>query len=76
MASTRRRIIDLGATMAKNRLSLQVLRKIPVFHALQPSLVRRLVVLCESRELAEGEILCRHDTASEEMYILLAGPRR
>ena len=59
--------------MAKTRLLLQVLKKIPVFYSLPPSQVRRLVTLCQMRDLQEGELLCRHNAPSDEMYILLAG---
>ena len=59
--------------LAKTRLLLQVLRKIPVFYSLPPSQVQRLVALCQMRDLEEGELLCRHDSPSDEMYILLAG---
>ncbi len=38
-----------------------------------PSQVRRLVTLCRPRELQESDILCRYDTPSDEMYLLLAG---
>lgn len=57
----------------KGKLLLKVLRRIPVFHALPPSLVSRLLGLCEARGLDEGQVLCRKDTASDEMYILVAG---
>ena len=56
-----------------NKLLLQALKKIPVFHALPPSQVRQLVSAGERRQLADGDILCRHDTPSDEMYILLSG---
>lgn len=59
--------------MANPRLLLQVLKKIPIFHALPPSQVRTLISLCKMRDLPLGQVLCRHDTPSDEMYILLAG---
>lgn len=59
--------------MAKTRLLLQVLKKIPIFDALPPSLVSKLLSLCTMRQLSDGDVLCRHDTPSDEMYILLAG---
>jgi CheY-like chemotaxis protein len=59
--------------MVKTKLLVQVLKKIPVFQSLPPSLVRKLVTLCQMRDMQEGEVLCRHDTPSDEMYVLLAG---
>lgn len=57
----------------KRKLLRQVLRKIPVFHALPPSQVGRLMGMCQSRGLEEGAILCHSGTPSDEMYILVAG---
>ncbi|HCL30928.1 MAG TPA: hypothetical protein DIC52_21170 [Candidatus Latescibacteria bacterium] len=31
------------------------------------------MTLCRPRELQESDILCRYDTPSDEMYLLLAG---
>jgi CheY-like chemotaxis protein len=59
--------------MSKRDLLLQVVRKIPVFHALPPSQVQQLVRSGATRSLETSEVLCRHDTPSDEMYILLAG---
>lgn len=57
----------------KSKLLVKILKKIPIFDALPPSQVKRLVSLCEPRALEEGDVLCHSGTPSDEMYILLAG---
>lgn len=59
--------------MSKTKLMLQALKKIPVFQSLPPSQVRQLITAAETRQLVESDVLCQHDTPSDEMYILLRG---
>jgi CRP-like cAMP-binding protein len=52
---------------------IQVIRKIPIFDGLGPNQVRLLLTACRSGLLAQGQALCRSNTVSDEMYILLTG---
>ena len=57
----------------RSKSLVQALKKIPVFEGLSPSQLQRLLSICQSRELAAGDVVCQSDTPSDEMYILLAG---
>ena len=57
----------------KNKFLVRVLKKIPVFEGLSPSQLQLLIGICQARELAAEDVVCQHDTPSDEMYILLGG---
>ena len=52
---------------------IQVLEKIPFFRGLSSGQVRKILGACNHRSCRPGEKLCRNNTASDEMYILLSG---
>ena len=55
------------------KLLVQVLRKIPIFKGLSPSQVKKILGLCAHKSYKVGYELCRNNTPSDEMYILLSG---
>ena len=60
-------------SLATQKLLIQLLKKIPLFDGLYPNQVRQLLSICHPKSLAEGDELCRSDTPSDEVYILLKG---
>ena len=52
---------------------VMVLRKIPIFKRLSPSQVKNLLGLCAHKSYKMGFQVCRSDTPSHEMHILLSG---
>ena len=58
---------------SKEKLLVQVLRKIPIFRGLSPTQVRTILSLCSHRTCKPEEKLCQSNSPSDEMYILLAG---
>ena len=58
---------------SKSNMLVQVLEKIPFFKGLTSAQLRTLLVACHHRSCRPGEQLCRNNTASDEMYILLSG---
>jgi CheY-like chemotaxis protein len=61
------------APQKKEKLLIQVLRKIPIFKGLSLSQVKRILALCSHRACKPGDMICQSDTASDEMYVLLSG---
>ncbi len=62
-----------GSKPNREKLLIQVLRKIPIFTGLSPSQVKRILSLCSHKQYEPGELVCRSNTPSDEMYILLSG---
>lgn len=62
-----------GANLKKEKLLVQVLRKIPIFRGLSPSQVRKVLGLCAHRQYDPGSVVCQANSPSDEMYILLTG---
>jgi CheY-like chemotaxis protein len=56
-----------------SKLLVQVLRKIPIFKGLSPSQVKMVLSLCAHKSYKPGSQVCRSNTPSDEMYILLSG---
>ena len=56
-----------------SKLLVQVLRKIPIFKSLSPSQVKKILGLCVHKSYKLGSQICRSNTSSDEMYILLSG---
>ena len=56
-----------------SKLLVQVLRKIPIFKGLSPSQVKMILSLCAHKSFRPGRQVCRSNTPSDEMYILLSG---
>jgi len=56
-----------------SKLLVQVLRKIPIFKGLSPSQVKMVLSLCTPKSYKPGSQVCRSNTPSDEMYILLSG---
>jgi CheY-like chemotaxis protein len=56
-----------------SKLLLQVLHKIPIFQGLSPSQVKKILSLCQHCSHKPGALVCRSNTSSDEMYILLSG---
>ena len=61
------------APAKKEKLLIQVLRKIPIFKGLSPTQVKRILALCSHKSCKPGDIICQSGTASDEMYVLLSG---
>ena len=61
------------ADAKREKLLLQVLRKIPIFTELSPTQLKTVLRLCVHRQCLPGDILCASGTPSDEMYILLSG---
>ena len=55
------------------KLLVQVLRKILIFKGLSPSQVKKILGLCAHKLYKVRYELCRNNTPSDEMYILLSG---
>ena len=62
-----------NVSQATQKLLIQLLKKIPIFDGLPPTQVRQLLNICQPGSIADGDKLCRSDTPSDEMYILLTG---
>ena len=56
-----------------SKLLVQVLRKIPIFKGLSPSQVKKILSICVHKSYKPGSQICRSNTPSDEMYILLSG---
>lgn len=61
------------ATDDKEKLLIQVLRKIPIFNGLSPTQVRKILGLCVHRQYGPGDRVCESGTRPDEMYVLLSG---
>ena len=57
----------------REKLLIQVLRKIPIFTELSPTQLKTVLRLCVHRQCLPGDILCASGTPSDEMYVLLSG---
>lgn len=57
----------------KEKLLIQVLKKIPIFNGLAPSQVRKILGLCVHKSYQPGDKICESGTPPEEMFVLLAG---
>jgi CRP-like cAMP-binding protein len=56
-----------------SQLLVLVLRKIPISKGLSPSQVKNILGLCTHKSYKKGSQVCRSNTPSHEMYILLSG---
>ena len=56
-----------------SKLLVNVLRKIPIFKGLSPSQVKKILGLCSHKSYKPGAQVCRRNSPSDEMYILLSG---
>jgi CheY-like chemotaxis protein len=63
----------MPAEPGKEKLLVQVLRKIPIFKGLSPTHVKTILSLCSHRTCQPEEKICQSNSPSDEMYILLAG---
>jgi CRP-like cAMP-binding protein len=57
----------------KEKLLIQVLRKIPIFNGLAPTQVKKILGLCQHKQYKPGERICERGTKPDEMFILLSG---
>ncbi|MFH1566435.1 MAG: response regulator [Gemmatimonadota bacterium] len=62
-----------GEALKKEKLLIQVLRKIPIFKGLSPTQVRKVLGLCQHRQHPPGAKVCQANSPSDEMYVLLSG---
>ena len=60
-------------TGRQNKKFLSALRKIEVFHGLSAEQARKILSICEACQYRAQELLCKQDTPSTEMFVLLAG---
>jgi CRP-like cAMP-binding protein len=58
---------------SREKLLVQVLRKIPIFKGLSPTQVRTILSLCSHKTFQPEDRICQSNSPSDEMYILLAG---
>jgi CheY-like chemotaxis protein len=58
---------------SKEKLLIQVLRKIPIFNCLAPTQVRKIIGLCQHKSCKPGERVCDSGTKPDEMFVLLSG---
>ncbi|HJP33855.1 MAG TPA: response regulator [Candidatus Latescibacteria bacterium] len=58
---------------SKEKLLIQVLRKIPIFKGLSPSQVKKILGLCQNKAYEPGEHVCDSGTKPDEMFVLLSG---
>jgi CheY-like chemotaxis protein len=56
-----------------SKLLVDVLRKIPILKGLSPSQVKKILSLCAHKPFKPGAHICRSNSPSDEMYILLSG---
>ena len=52
---------------------LKSLRKIPIFKDLSPSQAKDVLAICRLVEFGAGEVVCKRNSPSEEMWILISG---
>ena len=57
----------------KEKLLIQVLKKIPIFNGLAPTQVRKILALCVHKSYAPGDKVCVSGTPPDEMFVLLSG---
>ena len=55
------------------KLLVKVLGKIPIFQDLTAAQVKKILGICTHQSIQPGQVLCRSNTPSDEMYILLSG---
>jgi hypothetical protein len=73
---------DEGGTMARSARSMSptelvlVLRRIPLFAALEPADLLGVAAIAEERSYADGEVLGAHGELGDEMHIVLEGSVR
>ena len=53
--------------------NLKIIEKIPIFRGLALSQVKRLLDAGETRQFRVGEVLCRQDDKSTDLFILMSG---
>ena len=51
----------------------QVIKKIPLFKGLSPTMIQRVLAICEPNSFAPESRLCKINSPSDQMFILLAG---
>lgn len=73
MRHDRRGISGSEGRLHTNKLLIQVLRKIPIFRGLSPTQVKTILGLCTPRAFPAGALVCRSDSPSDEMFILISG---
>jgi CheY-like chemotaxis protein len=61
------------ATDNKEKLLIQVLKKIPIFRGLSPTQVRKVLSICQHRSFEAGDRVCESGTRPDEMFVLLSG---
>lgn len=57
---------------SSNRL-VEILKKIPIFRGLTVDQIRTVLACCRHEIYEAGDVVCRNNTPSAEMYILIAG---
>lgn len=57
----------------KEKLLIQVLKKIPIFKGLAPTQVRKVLSLCQHKSYKPGDRVCESGTKPDEMFVLLSG---
>tara|TARA_B100000809_G_scaffold246606_1_gene274735 strand:- start:445 stop:1392 length:948 start_codon:yes stop_codon:yes gene_type:complete len=64
---------DMATPPSKEKLLIQVLRKIPIFNGLSPSQVKKILGLCQNQTYKPGERVCESGSSPDEMFVLLSG---
>jgi len=63
----------MATTPNRSGSLLKILKRIPVFKRLSPTQMQKLISLCASRKLADGDMLFERGDASDEMFVILGG---
>ncbi len=63
----------MAAPTNKEKLLIQVLRKIPIFNGLAPTQVKKILGLCQHKSYKPGERVFESGSRPDEMFILLSG---
>ena len=66
----------MAAPTNKEKLLIQVLRKIPIFNGLAPTQVKKILGLCQHKSYKPEERVCESGSRPDEMFILLSGSWR
>jgi hypothetical protein len=63
----------MAAPTNKEKLLIQVLRKIPIFNGLALTQVKKIIGLCQHKSYKLGKRICESGSRPDEMFILLSG---
>lgn len=59
--------------VAKNKMLIQSLKKLPFFDGLSSLQTQKIIALCTLQKFKPGDVLCKLGSTSDDMHILIAG---